>query len=331
MKIILSLMASMACITCIMGQVPHYVFQKKIALPGDGGYDYLYVDQPNHTLYVSHGTVVHAIDLATQTTVGEVKDLQGVHGIAVVNDIKQGFISDGRANSVHVFELQTFKPVADIPVSGKNPDAILYDPYSKKIFAFNHSSNNVSVIDPSLRREVALIELGGSPEFAVSDGKGKIFNNLEDKSQLIVIDSKTMKVENTYQLDPCGGPTGLALDLLHKRLFTVCRENKGMSVVNMDNGKVVTTVPIGAGVDAVAYDPINKLIYSSNGEGTVTIIQQESADTYRVAQTLSTQPRARTMTLDPVTHNIYLSVAESDPATRKIKPGTFCVLVYKMQ
>src|SRR6476620_9428993 len=198
MKIILSLMASMACITCIMGQVPHYVFQKKIALPGDGGYDYLYVDQPNHTLYVSHGTVVHAIDLATQTTVGEVKDLQGVHGIAVVNDIKQGFISDGRANSVHVFELQTFKPVADIPLSGKNPDAILYDPYSKKIFAFNHSSNNVSVIDPSLRREVALIELGGSPEFAVSDGKGKIFNNLEDKSQLIVIDSKTMKVENTY-------------------------------------------------------------------------------------------------------------------------------------
>ena len=312
-------------------QTSTYVLYKKIPLSGDGGYDYLFVDQANQTLYVSHGSRVHAIDLTTLEEVGTIDGMQGVHGIAIVNDLKEGFISDGRANAIRVFDLKTFKTIANIPLTGKNPDAITYDPYSKKIFAFNGGSSNASVIDPKLLKETSLVDLGGAPEFAVPDGNGKIFNNLEDKSALVVIDTRTMKVVNTFPLSPCGGPTGLAIDLPGKRLFTVCRENKGMSVVSIPDGKVVTTLPIGAGVDAVTYDAANKLIFASNGEGTVTIIHQESPDQYSVVQTLQTQVRARTMALDPKTHNIFLSVAEADPATRKIKPGTFNVLVYKIQ
>ncbi len=314
-----------------VGQSSPYAFYKRIPLPGDGGYDYLFVDQANQRLYVSHGNRVHAIDLATLEEVGSIDSLQGVHGIAVVNELNEGFISDGRANAVCVFNLKTLKTIATIPLTGKNPDAITYDPYSKKIFAFNHSSNNASVIDPGLRKEISVIELGGSPEFAVADGKGKIFNNLEDRNSLADIDTRTMKLDHTYSLSPCIAPTGLAMDLSNQRLFTVCSDSKGMTVVNMSTGSVITTVPIGGGVDAVVYDAGSKLIFTSNGEGTVTIIHQESRDVYKVVQTLSTQVRARTMALDPNSHNIYLSVAEADPATRKIKPGTFSLLVYKMQ
>jgi DNA-binding beta-propeller fold protein YncE len=323
---------SLLLASCIsVGQSPGYVLHKRIPLAGDAGYDYLYVDQPNQRLYVSHGNRVHAIDLSTFESVGTIDSLQGVHGIAVVSDLNQGFISDGRANAIRVFDLHSLKSIANIPLSGKNPDAIIYDPFSKKIFAFNHSSNNVSIVDPRLRTEIQVLELGGSPEFAVSDGKGKIFNNLEDKNSLVVINTATMKVENSYNLSPCEAPTGLAIDLAGKRLFSVCSENKAMSVVNMQNGKVITTVPIGAGVDAVAYDPGSKLIFSSNGEGTVTIIRQQTPDQYSVVQTLQTQVRARTMALDPKTHSIFLSVAEPDTGTRRIKPGTFTVLVYNMQ
>lgn len=313
------------------GQSSNYIFYKKIPLTGDAGYDYLFVDQGSHRLYVSHGNKVHVIDLAKMEEVGSIDSLQGVHGIAVVKELNEGFISDGRANAVRVFDLQTLATITNIPVTGKNPDAITYDPYSKLIFAFNHSSNNASVIDPKLKKETALIELGGSPEFAVADGKGRMFNNLEDKNSLVDIDTRTLKVEHTYSLSPCIAPTGLAMDPLNKRLFTVCSDNKGMSVVDMISGKVITTVPIGSGVDATAYDPGSKLIFASNGEGNVTIIRQESADVYKVIQTLPTQVRARTMALDPSTHNIYLSVAEPDAGTRRPKPGTFAVLVYKMQ
>ncbi len=314
-----------------LGQSSKYTFYKKIPLSGDGGYDYLFIDQDNQRLYVSHGNKVHVIDISNLNEIGSIDGLQGVHGIAVVTELKEGFISDGRANAVQVFDLNSLKTISNIPLSGKNPDAITYDPSSKKIFAFNAGSNNVSVIDPASRKETAVIELGGAPEFAVPDGHGKIFNNLEDKSALVVLNTQTMKVEKTYPLSPCGAPTGLAMDLSDKRLFTVCRQNKGMSVVDMTNGNVIATLPIGAGVDAVAYDAGSKLIFASNGEGNVTIIRQQSPDKYEVIQTLPTQARARTMALDPTTHTIFLSVAEADPDTRKIKPGTFSLLVYKMQ
>lgn len=307
-----------------------YVADKTIALPGDGGYDYLAIDKINRNLYVSHGTAVNVINLDTEKPVGVIDNMKGVHGIAIVNKLNRGFISDGKANAVVVFDLKTFKTITTIALTAANgPDAIMYDPYSDRVFTFNGESNNSSVINPATLKQVGTIALGGGPEFAVSDGKGKIYNNLEDKSSLNVIDSKSLKVIKNYPLAPCGGPTGLALDAVNQKLFTVCRENKGVSVVDIKTGKVTATLPIGAGVDAVVYDPETKLIFCSCGDGTTTIIKQKSADEYEVTQTLKTAERARTMTLDAKTHKIYLSVAQFEPGTRKAIPNTFKVLVFK--
>ncbi len=308
-----------------------YVLDKTIALPGDAGYDYLYVDQINHRLYVSHGTTVNVVDLDTEQPVGVIDNMKGVHGIAIANKSNRGFISDGRANAVVAFDIKTLKTIATIPVDAKGPDAIIYDPYTDRVFSFNGESNNSSVIDPNTLKQVGTVDLGGGPEFAVANGNGKIYNNLEDKNSLNVIDSKTLKVINNYSLAPCGGPTGIALDVANQRLFSVCRQNKGMSVVDAATGKVIVTLPIGAGVDAVAYDPETKLIFCSCGDGTTTIIKQQSADSYAVVQTLKTESRARTLALDTRTHKIYLSVAQFEAGTRKTLPNTFKVLVYKLQ
>ena len=309
-----------------------YVADKTISLPGDGGYDYLAIDKVNHRLYVSHGTQVNVINLTTERPEGSIDNMKGVHGIAIVNKLNRGFITDGKSNAVVAFDLKTLKIIATIPLKDANgPDAIMYDPYSDRVFSFNGESNNSSVIDPKTLKQVGTVALGGGPEFAVADGKGKIYNNLEDKSSLNVIDSKSLKVIKNYPLAPCGGPTGLALDAASQRLFTVCRENKGISVIDINTGKVTATLPIGAGVDAVAYDPETKLIFCSCGDGTTTIIKQKSADEYSVIQVLKTQVRAKTLALDTETHKIYLSVAEFEPGTRKALPNTFKVLVYKQQ
>jgi YVTN family beta-propeller protein len=325
---------AIALATVLLPVVLHaqtYVLDKKIALPGDGGYDYLSIDHVNNHLFVSHGTMVNVIDLATDQPIGVIDDMKGVHGIAIDNKHNKGFISDGKANAVVAFDLKTLKKLATIPVDAKGPDAIMYDTYAEKVFSFNGESNNSSVVDPVTLKQIGTVALGGGPEFAVADGKGKIYNNLEDKNSMNVIDSKTLKVIKNFNLSPCGGPTGLALDLKNNRAFTVCRENKGMSVVDITTGKVITTVAIGAGVDAVAYDPETKLIFVSNGDATTTIIKQQNADQYSVVQTLPTQVRAKTLALDTKTHKIYLSVAQFEPGTRKVVPGTFTVLVYKMQ
>lgn len=308
-----------------------YVSDKKISLPGNGGYDYLSIDKVSNRLYVSHGPSVDVIDLNTEQLVATIDDMQGVHGIAIANEVNKGFITDGKANAVVVFDLKTLKKITTIPLSGKKPDAIMYDPSSKKVFAFNGDTNNSSVIDINSLKETATVDLGGAPEFAVPDGDGLIYNNLEDKSNLDVIDTRSMKVIHTYPLSPCGGPTGLAIDNKNKRLFTVCRENKGMSVVDISSGKVIATVAIGAGVDAIAYDADTKLIIVSNGDSTATIIKQNTPDNYAVVQTLTTQYRAKTMALDPSTHKIYFSVAKYETGTRNVVPGTFTVLVYKMK
>ena len=307
-----------------------YVFDKSIALPGDGGYDYLYIDQPGRKLFVSHGTAVNVVDLTIEKLIGTVENMQGVHGIAIVKDLNRGFISDGKANALAVFDLSNFKLIGNIPVSGKKPDAITYDPFSNHVLTFNGGSNNASVIDVVGLKEIGVIDLGGAPEFAVPDGQGKIFNNLEDKNKLNVIDTRSLKVIGSYPLSPCGGPTGLALDPVHQRLFTGCRENKGMSVLDAVSGKIITTLPIGAGVDAVAYDPGTGLIFCSNGDATTTIIKQESADNYKVIQTLSTQTRAKTLALDTQTHKIYLSVVDFEKGTRNPVAGSFKVLVFKL-
>jgi YVTN family beta-propeller protein len=304
-----------------------YTLDKTIALTGNEGYDYLFSDEKDRRLYVSHGNSVHVIDLNTDGVITTIGDLQGVHGIAIVHKEGKGFISDGKTNAVHVFDLKTFKILKVIPVNGKKTDAIMYDPYSNQVFAFNNGSNSAAVIDVKALKEIKTIELSGAPEFGVSDLKGKIFNNLEDINQLKIIDAKGLKVLDSIALSPCGTPTGLAIDRKNQRLFTVCRDNKGMSVVDIANKKVMVTLPICAGVDAVVYDEKTKLIFCS-GDGTTTIIKQESADKYAVVQTITTGTRAKTMALDPKTHKIYISVADYE--NKKIVPNTFRLLVYKM-
>ena len=332
-KIFLSILSAVIISAASAGhaQDAKYILEKKIALPGEGGYDYLSIDKVNNRLYVSHGTAVNVVDLATNKVVGTIDGMQGVHGIAIVNKVNKGFISDGKGNAAVAFDLKTLAKVATIPLSNKGADAIIYDAFSDKVFVFNGDASNSSVVDPNTLKQVATVPLFGAPEFAVSDGKGKLYNNLEDKNSLDVIDTKTLKVLKNYSLAPCGGPTGIAMDEKNQRLFTVCRENKGMSVVDAITGKVITTLPIGAGVDAVAYDPETKLIFVSNGDATTTIIKQQSANEYKIVQTLTTQTRAKTLALDTKTHKIYLSCAEFENGTRKVVPGSFSVLVYKMQ
>ncbi len=308
-----------------------YGFDKKIAVPGDGGWDYLSIDNINHHLFVSHGNSVKVIDLNTESVIGSIDNLKGVHGIAVANELNRGFISDGRGDAVIVFNLQTLDTIATIHIDGKNPDAIAYDPYTKRVFTFNGRSGNSTVIDAATLNILGTIDLGGKPEFAVADGKGKIFNNLEDKSSLNVIDTKSMKVIANYPLAPCVGPSGLAIDPKNERLFTACDDSHTLSVVDGNTGKIITSLPIGDGVDADRYDPSTRLIFSSNGEGDVTIIKQESANSYKIVQTLKTQARARTIEVDPRTHKIYLSVGDFVQGTRKMVPGSFAVLVYKMK
>ena len=308
-----------------------YVFEKKIPVPGDGGYDYMAIDQVNNHLFVSHGTAFNVIDLEKDQAIATIEGLKGVHGIAIVNEVNKGFISDGKGEAVVVIDLTSFKIIKTIGLPEKDEDAIIYDPYSKKVFVFNGDSKNTCVIDINTLALVKTIDLGGGPEFAVPDGNGQIFNNIEDQNSLKVIDTKTLRVKAAYPLSPCGGPTGIAFDATNKRLFTGCRSNKGMSVVDAVSGRVITTLPIGAGVDAVVYDPGTSLIFCSNGDGTTTIIKQVSADSYTIIQTLNTQVRAKTMALDLKTHKIYLSVADFEPGTRKVIPGSFAVLVYKMK
>lgn len=328
-KIILAAICSLFISLSLQAQT--YVLDKTISLTGDGGYDYLSIDKPNHHLFVSHGAAVNVVDIETGAQVGVIADMKGVHGIAVVNKSNRGFISDGRANAVVAFDLKTLKIIATIPVDAKGPDAIIYDAYSDRVFCFNGDSKNSSVVDPNTLKQIGTVDLGGGPEFAVADGKGLIYNNLEDKNSLNVIDSKTLKVIKNYSLAPCGGPTGVAMDIPNHRIFTACRENKGMSVVDIKSGKVIVTLPIGAGVDAVAYDPETKLIFCSCGDGTTTIIKQESPDKYSVVQTLKTPNRAKTLALDTKTHKIYLSVVDFEAGSRKAVPNSFKVLVYKQQ
>jgi YVTN family beta-propeller protein len=330
MKYLLILLAFVMNLSIAFSQGPsNYQLDKKLPIAGNGGYDYLYLDAAARRIYISHGEVVNVINLDTEKPVGTVEGLSGVHGIAIAKEVNKGFVSNGKSNSVSVFDLTTLKVIKTIALTGKDPDAILYDPYSKRVFAFNGKSEDASVIDTDSLTQIGSVALGGGPEFAVADGEGKIFNNIEDKSVLKVIDAKEMKVIKSLPLSPCGGPTGLAYDKKNQRLFSVCRENKGMTVVDAQSGKVITTVPIGAGVDAVVFDPATKIIYCSNGDGTATVIKQETPDKYSVMQTLTTQWKAKTMALDPVTKKIYFSAYDMDAGNKNRIPDSFSLLIYK--
>ncbi|MBS1604414.1 MAG: YncE family protein, partial [Bacteroidetes bacterium] len=225
----------------------------------------------------------------------------------------------------------TLKVVKTIKLPASDEDAIVYDPFSQKVFVFNGDAKSSCVIDVHSLELVKTIGLGGGPEFAVADGKGLLYNNIEDLNVLKVIDTRELSVKATWPLAPCGRPTGIAYDAENKRLFTVCRANKGMSVVDAFSGKVITTVPIGAGVDAVIYDAADKLVLASNADGTATVIRQESADRYSVVQTIVTAPRAKTMAFDKKTKKVYFSAPEFQPGTRTPVPGTFAVFVYRQQ
>ena len=311
--------------------IGNFELYKKIPVPGNGGYDYMFLDTMSNHLYVSHGTNVTVIDLKTEQIVGTIDNMKGVHGIAIAPEFQKGFISDGDGNAVAVFDLQTLKIINTIPITGKDPDAIMYEPYSKQVFAFCGHSQNACVINAATMAQTKTIALDGSPEFAVSDGAGKIYNNLEDKNEIVVLDSKAGTILKRFPLDPCGGPTGLAIDLNHQRLFTVCRKNKGMTVIDFASGKVITTLPIGTAVDAVSYDANTGLIICSNGDGTATIIKQDNADQYTVLQTLTTQWKAKTHAFDPRTKTIYFSAFDLQSDNKTRIPGSFKVLVYKMK
>lgn len=286
-----------------------YHLIRKIPIPGEGGFDYLTVDEGARRLYVSHGTQVEVLDADSGELVGKIPDTNGVHGVAAVSEFGRGFVSDGNTSKVTVFDLATLKTIAEVP-TGKKPDAIIYDPATKQIFAFNGGSDSATVITAADGKVAATLALGGKPEFAVADSKGFVFNNLEDKSTLVKIDSRNLAVDEHWPLAPCESPSSMAMDRPNRRLFIGCR-NKMMAVVNADSGKVVATAPIGAFVDASAFDPDSRLIFNSNGEGTITIVHEDSPDKYSVVQTVTTVPRARTLALDAKTHHLFLSTIEN--------------------
>ncbi len=315
---------------------PQYHMKSTISIPGPGGWDYATADSDNRKLYVSHATEVDVVDLDSGKVVGKIPNTNGVHGIAIANDLGKGFISAGRDNDVVMFDLKTMA-VTGTAKTGTNPDGILYEPTTQRVFAFNGRSQDATVIDAKDGKVLGTIALGGKPEFPAADGKGNLFVNIEDKNEIVHIDPKTMAVKAHWSIAPAESPSGLAIDTKTHRLFAVC-DGKAMVVVNYDNGKVVATVPIGEGPDAAGFDPSTKLAFASNGEsGTLTVVKQDSADKYSVAQTVTTQTGARTMALDLKTHTVYLPDAEFGPAPAasaanahprpSIKPGTFKLLV----
>jgi YVTN family beta-propeller protein len=286
-----------------------YSITKKITLPGEGSWDYLAGDQSARRLYVSHGTQVEVIDVDSESVVGNIPKTMGVHGIAVAHDLGRGFTSNGQSSSVTIFDLKTLKPISDVP-TGKKPDAIIFDPATSRVFAFNGGSNSATAIDAATGKVAGTVDLGGSPEYAAADGNGFVYDNLEDESLVLKIDARSLKVDQRWPTAPCASPSSMAIDPANRRLFIGCR-SKVMAVMNADTGQVVATVPIGDHVDATAFDAASKLIFNSNGEGTITVIREDSPDKYSVVETVKTLPRAKTMALDPKTHRLFLSTAES--------------------
>lgn len=318
-----------------------YKLIKTIPIGGEGGWDYLYADTPNRRLYVSHGTEVEVLDLDSESVVGKITGTNGVHGIAIAGDLNRGFISDGRDNQVTIFDIKTLAVISTVK-TGTNPDGIVYDPYSKRVFAFNGRSKDMTAIDAADGNVAGTVALGGKPEFPATDSNGNMYVNIEDRNEIVHFDPKTLEIKHHWSIEPqCDSPSGLAMDTKTRRLFPVC-ENKVMAVVDADSGKVITTVPTGAGTDAAAFDPGTKLAFASNGQdATLTVIKEDSPDKFTLVENAKTQRSARTMALDTQTHKIYLSAAEMGPAPApttenprprpKIMPGSFKILVMSLE
>src|SRR5262245_57254426 len=337
-QILAVLMIAVACVTVTLAVPPaaKYEVKQKYVLGGEGGWDYLTFDPAGKRLFISRGTHVMVVDPYKGTVLGDIPDTPGVHGIALAEDLGKGFTSNGRDNTITVFDLKTLKETARIKLEGgENPDAIIYDPASKRVFAFNGRSKNATVIDAAGGTVVSNIPLDGKPEFGVADGKGMVFVNIEDKSEVTSIDAKKATVVKSWPLAPCEEPSGIAMDRKNRRLFSGCH-NKMMAVMDADTGKVIATPAIGQGVDGRAFDADRQLAFSSNGDGRLTVVQEDSSDKFGVLENAETQRSARTTALDTTTHDVYVVAAEFEEAPpakegdrprRTMKAGTFTLLV----
>jgi DNA-binding beta-propeller fold protein YncE len=315
---------------------PSYRVARTIAAGGEGGWDYLVVDAAARRLYVSRGARVEVRNADTGAAEGEIPNTEGVHGIALAPDLGRGFTSNGRANTITIFDPKTLATIGTVKVTGENPDAILYDPFSRRVFAFNGRTANVTAVEGATGVVAGTIDVGGKPEFAVTDLAGRVYVNIEDKNEIVALNPKTLRVEAHWPLAGCDAPTGLAIDVKTRRLFAGCG-NQTLVVLGAADGRFVAKLPIGKGTDAVAFDPDSSLVFSSNGDGTLTVVHEDSADAYRVVQNLATKEGARTMALDPKTHAIFLPAARWEagpPATaenprprRKMVAGSFELLV----
>jgi len=313
-----------------------YHVVKRLPVGGEGGWDYLTADAAARRLYVTRGTHVMVLDLDSDKVVGDIPNLSGVHGVALAPELGRGFISNGRSSEVTVFDLKTLKVLATVKSTGENPDAILYDPFSKRVFAFNGRSGNATVFDASSNAVAGTIPLGGKPEFATTDLNGRVFVNIEDKSQVVAIDAMKLTAAPPWPLAPCEEPSGMAIDRKAHRLLVGCG-NKMAAVVDCATGKVVGTPPIGEGVDANGFDPGTSLGFSSNGSGTLTVLSADASGTFTVLDNVPTERGARTMALDEKTHQIYLATAKFNPAAAPTAeqphprptpvPGSFVLLV----
>ena len=307
----------------------------RVKLGGEGGWDYLTYDTDGHRLFITRGTHVMVVDTNTLKASGDIPELSGIHGVALAPELNRGFVSNGGDNTVTVFDLKTLAKLDSIKV-GERPDAILYDPFSKRVFTFNARSQDSTALDAATGKVAGTVALGGKPEFPATDGKGKLYVNLEDKGQIAQVDVSKLAVLKTWSIAPCEEPSALAIDVEHHRLFSGCR-NKMLAVIDSDSGKVVTTVPIGEGVDAGAFNPKTQEVFMSCGEGVLTVVHQDSPDKYTARQNLATVRGARTMALDKDNDAAYLVTAQREdkpvaPGQRPgYVPGSFELIVVKRE
>jgi DNA-binding beta-propeller fold protein YncE len=338
----LSIAFAVALMFCAIASAPaadpaaRYDQVRKIKIGGEGGWDFLEVDAANRKLYVARGTRVVVVDLETEKVVGEIPDTPGVHGVAFVPDLNRGFTSNGGDSTVTVFDLKSLKTLGKVKANGR-PDIICFEPVSRRVLTFNHGTNDISAIDPEGMTNVGTLPAQGVPELAVSDEKGHVWVNLEDKSEILQFDARTLKVLNKFSLAPGEEPTGLAFDPKKRKLFSTCN-NKLLVIADADSGKVVQTLPIGPGPDGCVRDVSTGLIFaSSGGDGTVAVVRETESGKYEVAKTIKTQVSAKTIALDPKSHRLYLSAATPEPADpnadkaagrrRRYAPDSFVVLV----
>ena len=335
------LIVSVAC-SLVMAAAPGYHLVKKYSFGAAEGatreyFDYITVDSAARRVYLSHGTEIKVIDADNGTLITNITGLKQDHGVAVASEFGRGFITDGAQGKVIIFDLQTFK-VAGEAKADKDADSIVYDPFSKRVFVMNGDPHSSTVVDAKSGSVVGTIDLGGGPEFAVADGNGTVYVNLEDKSELVAIDSRSLKIKSRWPLAPAGAPTALAMDVQHHRLFSAGRNPQMLVVLDSDSGKVLQSFPISAGVDAAAYEPETGLLFVSTREGMVHVFHEDSPEKFSEAETIKTEFGAKTMGLDTKTHNLFLDTADFGPAPaptaerphpqRSAIQGTFHVLVY---